>query len=184
MASQKWVVDQSHTTVEFAVKHMMFTTVKGRFTRFEGFLVGDLDDLTTATISASIDASSVNTGTEQRDEHLRSADFFDVANHPQLTFASRSIERVQDNEYRVHGDLTMRGVTQPVTLSLSYEGSGKNPWGATVAGFVLEGKINRKHWGLNWNTALEAGGWLVDDTIRLSVQIEAILQVPVGAEQA
>ncbi|MDF2628356.1 MAG: YceI family protein [Symbiobacteriaceae bacterium] len=176
MAKAKWVLDPSHTTAEFSVRHMMFTTVKGYFTKLEGQIVADVADLTTAEISGTIDAASVDTRDAQRDGHLRSADFFDAENHPKLTFQSYRIEKTGENEYELVGDLTIRGVTKSVIWSLTFDGQGKNPWGMEVAGFTAETKINRKEFGLTWNAALEAGGWLVGDEVKFALHIEAVKQ--------
>jgi polyisoprenoid-binding protein YceI len=176
MEKAKWAIDLSHTTAEFSVRHMMFTTVKGYFTKLEGQVVADLDDLTTAEITASIDAASVDTRDAQRDGHLRSADFFDVENHPTLTFKSYRIDKTGQNEYELVGDLTIRGTTKSVRWSLTLDGYGKNPWGQEVAGFTAETKINRKDFGLHWNAALEAGGWLVGDEVKIAIHAEAAKQ--------
>lgn len=176
MTKATWVLDPSHTTAEFSVRHMMFTTVKGYFTKIEGQISADLSDMTTAEISATIDASSVDTRDAQRDGHLRSADFFDVENHPKLTFQSYRIERTGENQYELVGDLTIRGVTKSVIWSLTFDGQGKNPWGHEVAGITAETKINRKDFGLTWNAALEAGGWLVGDEVKFAVHAEIIKQ--------
>jgi polyisoprenoid-binding protein YceI len=176
MAKATWVLDPAHTTAEFSVRHMMFTTVKGYFTKLEGQINADLSDLTTGEISATIDAASVDTRDAQRDGHLRSADFFDVENHPKLTFKSYRIERTGENEYELVGDLTIRGVTKSVIWSLSFDGQGKNPWGQEVAGITAETKVNRKDFGLTWNAALEAGGWLVGDDVKIAIHAELIKQ--------
>lgn len=171
-----WVIDPTHTVVEFAVKHMMFATVKGRFGKVEGTIEADLDDLTTASINATIDAASIDTREEQRDAHLRSADFFDVEKFPTITFQSRRITRRPDGQYDVEGDLTIHGVTRPVTLVTAVTGSGKDPWGNIRAGFSAQGQLNRKDFGLTWNTVLEAGGFLVGDEVKISIEVEAVRQ--------
>jgi polyisoprenoid-binding protein YceI len=176
MAKATWVLDPAHTTAEFSVRHMMFTTVKGYFTKLEGQIDADLSDLTTGEINATIDAASVDTRDAQRDGHLRSADFFDVENHPKLTFKSYRIERTGENEYELVGDLTIRGVTKSVIWALTFDGQGKNPWGQEVAGITAETKVNRKDFGLTWNAALEAGGWLVGDEVKFAVHAELIKQ--------
>lgn len=172
----KWVVDPSHTLVEFAVKHMMIATVKGRFTGVQGVIYADPADMTTAEIEGTIDAATVNTGEPQRDQHLRSADFFDVEKYPYITFKSKKIERTGDNEYKLTGDLTIHGVTKEVTLDLTVEGQGKDPWGNERLGLSAEGRINRKDFGLHWNALLETGGVLVGEQVRISIQVEAIKQ--------
>jgi len=174
--AQKWVVDPTHTNVEFAVRHMMISTVRGRFSKFEGVIEGDPNDLTGARIEGTIDAQSIDTRQEDRDNHLRSADFFDVANHPQITFKSTKVEKVGDNEYKVTGDLTIRGVTRPVTLDATFEGRGKDPWGGERIALSATGKINRKDFGLTWNAALETGGVLVSEEVKIEINAEAVLQ--------
>lgn len=174
--ASRWVIDPSHTTVEFAVRHMMIATVKGRFAGVEGYILADPSDLTTAQAEVTIDATSVDTREPQRDEHLRSPDFFDAASFPKITFKSREIRRKGQDEYEMTGDLTIRGVTRPVTLSLTSEGQARDPWGNERAAFTVSGKVNRKDFGLNWNMVLEAGGILVGEEVRISVEVEAIKQ--------
>lgn len=172
----KWVVDKSHSLVEFSIKHMMFATVKGQFTEFEGVIEGDPADLTTATFSATIKTASINTRDQQRDDHLRSADFFDAENHPEITYVSRQVTKTGENSYKILGDLTIRGVTQPVELTAEMTGTGKDPWGGTRMGVSAEGKISRKDFGLTWNAMLETGGILVGDEVRLHIEVEAVKQ--------
>lgn len=172
----KWVLDPAHTTVEFTVKHMMITNVKGRFAKFEGYISADLSDLTTAEVSVTVDAASLDTREEQRDAHLRSADFFDVEQFPTLAFKSWRIDRKGDDQYELVGDLTIHGVTQTSVWTLTFEGQGKDPWGSERAGFTAETRINRKDFGLHWNAILETGGFLVGDEVRISVQAEAVKQ--------
>lgn len=173
MAKTKWNVDLAHSSVDFWVRHMMVSRAKGTFHNFEASIEADPEDLTTADISFSIDVNSIDTRNEERDKHLKSADFFDVENHPKITFKSTKIEKTGDSKYDVTGDLTIKGVTRPVTFSVTYEGQGKNPWGAIVAGFSAEGKINRTDFGLTWNTPLETGGVLVGEDVYINLEIEA-----------
>ncbi|GMA58385.1 polyisoprenoid-binding protein YceI [Alicyclobacillus sacchari] len=173
MAKSTWNVDTSHSHVGFSVKHMMFTTVRGSFKQFSATVVADPEDLTNAEIDFSIETASVNTGDENRDNHLRSGDFFDVENHPQITFHATSTTKTSGNAYDMTGDLTIRGVTKPVTFHVTYEGTGKNPWGAEVAGFSATTTINRKDFGLTWNAALETGGVLVSDQVKIELDIQA-----------
>ncbi len=178
-----WIIDSAHSSVGFAVKHLMVSTVRGQFKDFRAELDLDTDDLTRSQVRAEIDAASLDTREEKRDEHLRSADFFDVSQHPTLIFQSRRIERAGE-AYRVVGDLTIRGTTREVVLDLDYAGLQQSPWGDTRTGFSLHGSINRKDFGLNWNLALETGGVLVGDKVMLQIEVEAILpqvQQPVGA---
>lgn len=176
MAKATWVLDPSHSLVEFSVKHMMIANVKGRFSKFEGSVTGDLPDLTTAEIAVTVDAASIDTRDEQRDGHLRSGDFFDVEKFPTLSFRSTRIERVSGDDYKITGDLTIRDVTKEVTLDATFEGTGKDPWGNERAGFSAETKVNRKDFGLVWNVALETGGILVGEQVKISVQAQAVKQ--------
>lgn len=170
-----WQLDPAHTLVEFSVKHMMFTTVKGRFTGVSGSIRDVADDPAQSAVEATIEASTITTGDEQRDTHLRSGDFLDVENHPQITFRSRRIEGTKER-FKVIGDLTIRGTTREVVLDTTFNGVGKNPWGKTVAGFTAETEINRKDFGLTWNVALEAGGVLVGDRLKVTIEAQAVKQ--------
>jgi polyisoprenoid-binding protein YceI len=163
-----WKIDTSHTDITFAAKHMMVTTVRGRFAGVTGSLEADPNDPTTARGTIRIAIASISTGSEFRDNHLRSADFFDAEQHPEATFAITSVARRGD-EYEVTGDLTIRGVTRPVTLKSELLGFYTSMEGAKRAGFSASGKINRRDWGLDWNVALETGGWLVGDEIKLTI---------------
>ncbi|MCL6521590.1 MAG: YceI family protein [Firmicutes bacterium] len=174
--TQVWKVDPVHTTVEFSVRHMMIATVRGQFNEVAGELRGDPADLAACEIEGVVQAASVDTREGDRDNHLRSADFFDAEHHPEIRFRSRRITPRGGDRYDVEGDLTIRGVTRPVTLELTFEGQIRDPYGHQRAGFTLEGKINRKEWGLNWNSLLEAGGVMVGDEVRLTVHVEAVLQ--------
>ncbi len=167
-----WTVDKAHTSVEFAVKHMMFTTVRGRFAAFDIDVDFDEANPERSSVEARIEAASIDTRDANRDAHLRSADFLDAEKYPQLVFKSRRIERASNGRYRIFGDLTIRGVTKEVVLDTEFVGTGKNPWGATVAAFSSEAKIDRKEFGLNWNAALEAGGWLVGDEVKIQLEVE------------
>lgn len=171
-----WQIDTLHSNIGFAVKHMMVSTVRGHFTDYTGTLELDPNDLTRSHFKAEIGAASVDTREGKRDEHLRSADFFDVENHPKITFESRRIEHKQGHEYRLIGDLTIRGTTCEVILDAEFAGLQKSPWGDTRTGFSLSGSINRKDFGLLWNTALETGGVLVGDKVKLEIELEAALQ--------
>ncbi len=170
-----WQIDPAHTLVELSVKHMMFTTVKGRFTGVRGTIVDVADDPTKSSVEAEIDAATVNTGEPQRDAHLRSPDFLDVEKYPTITFKSTRIEGTRER-FKVVGDLTIRGTTREVVLDTTFNGTGKNPYGKTVAGFSAATEINRKDFGLTWNVALEAGGWLVGDGIKITIEVQAVKQ--------
>lgn len=169
----KWTIDQSHSQIGFEVKHMMVSKVKGQFEAYSANIeVADLADLTNANIAFEIDAGSVNTRSEERDNHLKSADFFDVETYPSITFVSTNIVRVEEDEYKVTGELTIKDVTKPVTFEVEFGGKGKNPWGVDVYGFEAEAKINREAFGLTWNAALETGGVLVGKDIKIKVELE------------
>lgn len=171
-----WKIDPSHSRVGFSVKHMMIATVRGEFTRYTGTLELDTQDLTRSRISGEIEVASIDTREPQRDDHLRSGDFFAAGEHPTIRFQSKRIEHVSGNEYRVVGDLTIRGVTKEVTLDAEYAGVHKDPWGGTRTGFTVTGAINRKDFGMNFNAALETGGVLVGDKVKLELEVEAVLQ--------
>ncbi|HEY8498658.1 MAG TPA: YceI family protein, partial [Limnochordales bacterium] len=159
---------------DFSVRHMMIATVRGRFRKMDGRLIGSPDRPEEASVELSIDVNSIDTAEPQRDQHLRSADFFDAEHHPTLEFRSRRIQPVGEGKYKVVGDLTMRGVTREVTVDVTFEGRVKDPWGNERVGFSAETRLNRKDWGLNWNALLEAGGVVVGDEVRVSVQTEFV----------
>jgi polyisoprenoid-binding protein YceI len=168
-----YTIDPSHTLVELSAKYMMFTTVKGRFTGVTGSLVHDADDLSgSSSVDVEIDPATLTTSDAKRDEHLRSADFLDVANFPIITFKSRLIVGSGEH-YQVIGDLTIHGTTHEVTLDTTFNGAGKNPWGHDLVSFSAQTEINRKDFGLNWNVALEAGGVLVGDRVKISLEVQA-----------
>jgi polyisoprenoid-binding protein YceI len=171
-----WKIDPSHSVVEFAVKHMMFATVKGRFATFEGEIITHPEDPTEGEVNVVIDAGSIDTRDEKRDEHLRSNDFFGSGDHPQLVFRGTRVEHIPGPAFRVHGDLTMKGVSRPVTLDATFNGSGVNPWGQTVASWSASTEIDREEWGINFNAALETGGVLVGTRIKLNLEVEAAKQ--------
>ncbi len=168
----QWKLDTTHTQVGFSVKHMAISTVRGRFTRFDG--AGETDDAGRVTKAGfTIDTASIDTNQEQRDAHLRSADFFDAEGHPTLTFTSTSVTQ-DGSDITIVGDFTMRGVTRSLTLKGETAPTVKDPWGMTRTALTLEGKLNRKEWGLNWNQALELGGLMVSEDVKLSIELEAI----------
>lgn len=169
-----WTIDRAHSMVEFRVKHMMFTTVRGQFTDFDGTLQLDRSNPTNSHVEGVVQVASIDTGDKDRDNHLRSADFFDAAQYPEMTFRSTRIERKGNNEYKVYGDMTIHGISRPVTWDVEGAELGKDPWGNSRLGFSAETRINRRDFGLTWNVALESGGWLVADEIRISAEIEAI----------
>ncbi|MFZ7946593.1 YceI family protein [Neobacillus sp. 19] len=173
MAKTKWALDPAHSSVDFSVRHMMIANVKGTFNSFNASIEADPADLTTASIEFSVETASVDTRSKDRDAHLVSADFFDVENHPNMTFKSTSIEKTDEGEYNVTGDLTLRGLTKQETFFVTFEGQGKDPWGNEKAGFSATGTVNRSDYGLVWNAALETGGVLVGDKVKINLQIQA-----------
>ena len=176
-ATTTWNIDPAHTLVEFSAKHMMITTVKGRFADVRGAVTMDEDRPEASSVSVELAAASLDSRTEQRDQHLRSGDFLDVVNHPLITFRSRRIEGLrlsEGAEFRVVGDLTIRDVTREVTLDATYEGRGRDPWGGERVSFSATAKIDRRDFGLTWNAALETGGVLVSNDIKIHIEAQAI----------
>jgi len=176
MAKVKWVLDPTHSEVQFKVKHLMITNVTGNFTKFNASMETEEDDFSTATLIFSAPVDSVTTNNQQRDNHLRSLDFFDMENHPEVTFVSKSVEQVDDETYHVVGNLSMRGVEKETKLTVELGGIGVDPYGNKKVGFTVRGKINRTDYGLNWNTALESGGVLVSNDVRLLAEIQLVKQ--------
>ncbi|MBX5470447.1 MAG: YceI family protein [Thermoleophilaceae bacterium] len=172
MAQGKWNVDPSHSSVEFQVKHMGLATVKGFFGEFEGGLEVAEDGSVTA--GGRVKAASINTRNDQRDEHLRSADFFDVENHPEISFRSTKVEQLDEETYRITGDLTMRGTTKEIVLEATVTGTDQDPWGNTRVGLEASGQLDRTEWGLTWNQALESGGVLVGKRVKILLDISAV----------
>lgn len=171
----KWTIDASHSEVHFKVKHLMISTVTGTFGSYEGSVeTTNDDDFEGATVNFSADIDSISTGQEQRDGHLKSADFFDAANFPKLTFVSTSFEKSGDDTYTVKGDLTIRGVSKPVTLTAEFGGIMTDFYGQTKAGFDIQGKINRQNFGLAWSAVTEAGGIVVSDEVKLVLNIQVV----------
>ena len=170
-----WTLDPAHTTIEFVAKHMMITTVKGRFAEFEGTIVADEEHLADSSVEVTMQAASLDTRSEQRDAHLRSPDFLDVETYPAVTFRSTRISGTKD-EFQLTGDLTIRGVTRPITLDVTFEGEGKDPWGGTRASFSAKGKFDRRDFGLTWNVALETGGILVSNEVKINIEAQVVAQ--------
>ena len=177
-----WQIDQGHSEISFSAKHLMISTVRGRFNTYTGTVEADEQNPIAAVVNVQIDASSLVTGDEKRDGHLRSPDFLDVEQFPYITFKSTKVEQVDETNGKLIGDLTIRDVTKPVVLNFEYAGQAKTPWGTTSAGFSASTKISRKEWGLNWNVALETGGWLVGDQITISIELELVKQVEQAAD--
>jgi polyisoprenoid-binding protein YceI len=170
--AQKWAIDPAHTEVQFKVKHLVISTVTGKFNQFEGTLNSETEDFDGADAAFSIDVNSVSTNSEDRDNHLRSNDFFAAEEYPKITFENGRLKKVKDDQYTMSGDMTIRGTTRPVTLNVVYNGTMKDPWGNMKAGFEITGKLNRKDYGLTWNTITEAGGMLVGEDVKLEINAQ------------
>ena len=173
----QWKLDPAHTLVEFTAKHMMITNVRGRFANVEGSIVVDNENANDSSVSVELDAASIDTRVEQRDQHLRSADFLDVENYPKVTFRSTKVEGASfepGESFRLTGDLTIRGTTREVVLDATYEGRGRDPWGGERVSFSADTKIDRRDFGLTWNAALEAGGVLVGNDLRIHIEAQAV----------
>lgn len=168
-----WKLDPTHSIVEFSAKHLMITTVKGRITDVQGTIYADEQNPENSSVEATLNAASIDTRTEQRDNHLRSADFLHVEQFPAIEFRSTKVEGNKE-EFKLTGDLTIRGVTKPITLDVTFEGQTKDPWGGDRIGFSARGKIDRRDFGLTWNQLLETGGVTVSNEIRINIEIEAI----------
>ena len=180
----KWAIDAYHSSVTFSIRHMM-SKVRGQMKAKEGWIEVDNDDLSTARVDVVLDAASIDTGVEMRDNHLRSADgHFDVANYPTITFKSKRVEGKDPSNFKVIGDLTIHGITKEVTLKASFNGEGKDPWGNRRVSFSTETKLNRKDFDLTWNQALEAGGFILGDDVKVEIDLEAIpAQTPAEAKE-
>ena len=174
-ARTAWKLDPSHTLVEFSAKHMMITTVKGRITDVEGVIYTDEKDPKKSSVEATLSAASIDTRTDQRDQHLRSADFLNAEKYPAIKFRSTRIEGDKEH-FKLTGDLTIRDVTRPITLDVDFEGRTKDPWGGERVGFSAKGKIDRREFGLTWNQTLETGGLLVGNEIKINLEIQAVKQ--------
>ena len=171
----KWSVDQAHTEIDFKVRHLMIAYVKGAFKTFDASIYTNAKDFTTAEIDLWIDPSSINTGDAKRDEHLKSADFFDIQNYKQITFTSSTMGKPDsDGNIELWGELTMIGITKNVKLNVKFGGIVKDPWGNEKSGFTVTGNINRSDWGLVWNASVETGGLLVSDEVTISCDVELI----------
>jgi polyisoprenoid-binding protein YceI len=171
-----WVIDPSHSEIHFKVKHLVIATVTGSFDRFEGSLETESDDFSNASITFTADVNSINTNMPDRDTHLKSPDFFDAASHPKLVFKSTGFKKQGESAYKLTGDMTIRGVTREIVLDAELGGTMKDPWGNLKAGFELSGKLNRKDFGLNWNSVTEAGGLVVSEEVRLQLNVELVKQ--------
>jgi polyisoprenoid-binding protein YceI len=182
LTTTKWGFDQAHSEIKFKAKHMMISTITGEFKNYDVTIEtdSDKDDFTTAKINYTADVSSIETGNAQRDGHLKTNDFFNPEQYPKINFASTEIVQTEVGKYQLIGDLTIRDVTKPITLDVEFEGKVVDPWGNTKYGFTVDGKINRKEWGLNWNVITEAGGILVGEEIKIHASVQ-ISKVPANA---
>jgi polyisoprenoid-binding protein YceI len=176
MATTKWAIDPTHSEIGFKVKHMMFTNVSGKFGTYDATIVTDDDNFENASMEFSADINSIDTNNADRDNHLKSADFFDGDNHPKLTFKASKFTKIDGHNYELTGDLSIKGVTKTVKFPVEFSGLMKDPWGNTKAGLNIDGKINRKDWGLNWNSALETGGVLVGEEVKLNIELQLAKQ--------
>ncbi len=173
----KWGIDPTHSEISFKVKHLMISNVKGVFKEFDASIYTTGEDFMTSEIDFWLNPASIDAGVPDRDAHLKSADFFDVENFKQISFKGNTYEAVDnDGSYTLYGDLTIKGITKQIKLDVEFGGVMKDPWGNEKAGFTLNGKINRKDWGLVWNAALETGGVLVSDDVRISCEVELVKQ--------
>lgn len=175
MSTTKWAIDPTHSEIGFKVKHLMISNVKGNFTNFNATIDGE--DFTKSPINVTIEANSINTNNNDRDNHLRGADFFDVEKYPTITFESKNLKKVDDDEYKLTGILSIKETNKEITLNLEYGGVNTDPWGNEKLAFEVEGKINRKDFGLNWNAALETGGVMVSDEVRIIAEVQFVKQV-------
>jgi polyisoprenoid-binding protein YceI len=172
MSTTKWIIDPTHSEVAFKVKHLVISTVTGYFRKFEGAAESASEDFNGASVTFSLDVNSIDTNQSDRDQHLKSADFFDTASFPSIAFAGKLVN--QGGEYQLQGDLTLKGITQQVTLGVTYGGTVADPYGQTKAGFEIEGKLNRKDFGLTWSAITEAGSVVVSDQVRLQLSVQLV----------
>src|ERR1700726_1014045 len=177
MASNRWEIDSSHSSLHFSVRHLVIAKVRGSFARWSGTIIAPEGDFWKATVAVTIDASSIDTGVADRDGHLKSPDFFDVAQYPELRFVGKRVQPRSEAEIDVVGELTIKGITREVVLRVEYHGQTKAPWGNVRAGFTARTSIDRKDFGLTWNQALETGGVMVGDRVDIEAEIEAVRQV-------
>ena len=176
MTQTKWILDSTHSELGFKIKHLMISNVSGSFKNINAEVISDGIDFSTAQINLSAEMASISTNNEQRDAHLRNSDFFEVEKYPELTFQSTKVEKVDSDTYALYGELTMKGVTKPVKLSVEYNGVTKDPWGGERAGFFVTGKINRSDWGVNFNGVLETGGVMLSEEVKINSEIQLVKQ--------
>lgn len=176
MAIKRWMLDKANSQIQFMVKHMMITTVTGGFSEFDGAVETEEKDFSSAKISFVADTASVFTGNAGRDTHVKSSDFFDIVKYPQLKFVSSKVEKLDDNHFRLYGNMTIKEVTKEIEADVKFAGFVKDPWGKEKAGFIIAGSINRKDFGLKWNVITEAGNILVGEEARISCEVQLIEQ--------
>jgi polyisoprenoid-binding protein YceI len=176
METTKWVLDPTHSNLGFKIKHLMISNVSGSFKNFKAEVETNETDFSTAQINLTAEMESISTNNEQRDAHLRNADFFEVEKHPELKFRSTKVEKTDSDTFALYGELTLKGITKPVKLHVEYNGTVKDPWGGERAGFVITGKINRCDWGINFNGVLETGGVVLSEEVRIIGEIELVKQ--------
>ena len=176
MATTKWALDPTHSEIQFKVKHLMISTVTGQFNQFNGTLETEGEDLPSAKVKFTASINSISTNNEQRDEHLKNADFFDAASHPELVFESEKLEKIDDDNYKLSGTLTMRGKSKKVVLNVEYGGLVQDPWGNTRSGFSVTGKINRQDFGISFGAVTETGGLLLGDEVKIIANVEFVKQ--------
>jgi len=174
MANTKWVIDPTHSEIGFKIKHLMITNVSGKFEGFEAQVQTEGEDFATAVVEARIKTASINTNNLQRDEHLRNSDFFEVEKNPEIIFSSTKIEKIDNDNFFLHGNLTLKGITRSLKLNVEYSGTTKDPWGNQKAGFIITGKINRNEFGLNFNAALETGGLVLGEEVKINSEVQLV----------
>ncbi|HEV7331872.1 MAG TPA: YceI family protein [Flavisolibacter sp.] len=177
MATTKWILDPTHSELQFKVKHLMISNVSGSFKNFRAEVETEENDFSKARVVLTAEMASVFTNNEQRDNHLRTSDFFAVDNHPQLTFRSTRVEKLDNDTFTLLGELTLKGITKPVTLRVDFSGVTNDPWGNERAGFTVSGKLNRKDWGVNYNALLETGGVALSEEVKINAEIQVVKQV-------
>ncbi|SKB60648.1 Polyisoprenoid-binding protein YceI [Sphingobacterium nematocida] len=169
-----WNLDTAHSEIEFKVRHMMISTVKGQFKNFEVSINSESDDISKGTVSVKIDTTSLDTKNEQRDQHLKSSDFFDATEFPTITFVSTSVVGDVQDEFKINGDLTVKGITKPIVVKAEFGGIAKDPWGNEKVGYTVKGAINRSDFGLTWNAALETGGVMVSEEVKFEGELQFV----------
>jgi polyisoprenoid-binding protein YceI len=176
MSTTKWSLDPTHSELGFKIKHLMISNVSGGFTKFDVQTETSSDDFSDAQVVANVDVASINTSNSQRDEHLKNADFFEVESHPNLVFKSTKVEKLDSENFSLYGDLTIKDITKPVKLAVEFNGIAKDPWGNIKAGFTVNGKINRKEFGITYNAVMETGGVMLGEEVKINGDIQLVKQ--------